>query len=93
MLTVVVPAASASAFKRPSFLNDVSHRAAAAETHGFLPNKTRLFLSRSSTADLTTAAGRLTLAASVPTWSSIDDPPASSPLSAFKAKSLVTAKV
>jgi hypothetical protein len=28
MLAVVVPAASASAFRRPSFLNDVSHKAA-----------------------------------------------------------------
>jgi hypothetical protein len=34
MLTVVVPAASASAFRRPSLLNEVSHRAAA---RGFLP--------------------------------------------------------
>ena len=65
MLTVVVPAASASAFKRPSFFNDASQRAAAAETHGFLPAKTLLFLSKSSTAALTTAAGRLTLAAYV----------------------------
>jgi hypothetical protein len=61
MLAVVVPAASASAFKRPSFFNDASHRAAAAETHGFLPNKTRLFLFKMSSAALTTAAGRLTL--------------------------------
>ena len=61
MLTVVVPAASASAFKRPSFLNDASHKAAAAETHGFLPAKTLLFFSRISTAALTIDAGRLTL--------------------------------
>jgi len=60
MLAVVVLAASANAFKRPSFLNDASHNAAA-ETHGFLPVKTRLFFSRSSTAALTTAAGRPTL--------------------------------
>ena len=64
MLTVVVPAASASAFRRPSLLNDASQRAAA-ETHGFLPNKTLLFLSKSSTAALTTGAGRPTLAARV----------------------------
>ena len=34
MLTVVAPAASASAFRSPSFFNDASHRAAAC---GFLP--------------------------------------------------------
>jgi hypothetical protein len=34
-LAVVVPAASASAFKSPSLLNDASHKAAA-ETHGYL---------------------------------------------------------
>jgi len=34
MLAVVVPAASASVFRRPSFFNDASHRAAAC---GFLP--------------------------------------------------------
>jgi len=34
MLAVVVPAASASAFRRPSFLNDASHRAVG---RGFLP--------------------------------------------------------
>jgi len=61
MLAVVVPDASASAFKRPSFFNDASHRAAAAQTHGFLPAKTRLFLSKISTAALTMGAGRLTL--------------------------------
>jgi hypothetical protein len=33
-LAVVVPAASANAFKRLNFLNDASQRAAA-ETHGF----------------------------------------------------------
>jgi hypothetical protein len=57
MLTVVVPAASASVFRRPSFFNDASHNAAAAETHGFLPNRSLLFLSKMSSADLTTAAG------------------------------------
>jgi hypothetical protein len=35
MLAGVVPAASANAFKRPSLLNDASHNAAAAHTHGF----------------------------------------------------------
>jgi hypothetical protein len=60
MLVGVVPAASASAFRRPSFFNYASH-SAAAETHGFLPNKTLLFLSKSSTAALTIDAGRLTL--------------------------------
>ncbi len=77
MLTGVVPAALASAFRRPSFFNDASYKAAAAETHGFLPNKTRLFLSKSSTAALTIGAGRPTLAASVFTWSSIDGLPPS----------------
>jgi hypothetical protein len=37
MLAVVVPAASANAFRRPSLFNDASHKAAA-ETHGFLPD-------------------------------------------------------
>ncbi len=64
MLAVVAPAASASAFRSPSLLNDASHNAAA-ETHGFLPNRSLLFFSRSSTADLTIDAGRSTLAASV----------------------------
>ena len=65
MLAVVVPDASASFFRSPSLLNDASHSAAAAETYRFLPDRTLLFRSRSSTADLTTGAGRLTLAASV----------------------------
>jgi hypothetical protein len=62
MLTGVVPAVSASAFKRPSLLNDASHKAAA-ETHGFLPAKTRLFLSKMSSAVSTTDAGKPALAA------------------------------
>jgi hypothetical protein len=65
MLAVVAPAALANAFKSPSFLNDASHRALATETYGFLPNRTLLFLSKSSTAALTMGAGRLTLAARV----------------------------
>ncbi len=72
MLAVVMPAASASAFRRPNLLNDASHRAAAAQTQGFLPAKTLLFFSRSSTAALTTEAGRPTLAATVPTYSSME---------------------
>jgi hypothetical protein len=48
MPTVVVPDASANAFKRLSLLNDVSHRAAA---RGFY-----LFLFKTSSAVLTTAA-------------------------------------
>jgi len=55
MLVGVAPAASASLISRPGFQNDASHNAAA---HGLLPVKRRLFLSRSSSADLTMDAGR-----------------------------------
>jgi hypothetical protein len=57
-LVGVVPAASASCVRRPSLLNDASLNAAAAQTHGFLPAKSLLFLSKMSSADLTTGAGR-----------------------------------
>ena len=56
MLAVVVPAASASCVKRLNLLNDASHNAATAETHGFLPGRSS-FLSTMSSAVSTTAAG------------------------------------
>jgi len=59
MLAGVVPAASVSLF-RTSFFNDACRSAA---THGFLPAKKRLFLSKISNTDLTIDADRPTLAA------------------------------
>ncbi len=56
-LAVVVPAASANAFKRLNLLNDASQRAAAAHNHGFLLGRSS-FLSKMSSAVSTTDAGR-----------------------------------
>ncbi len=61
MLAVVVPDASASAFRRPSLLGDARH-SAAAETHGFLLGRSS-FPFKMSSAVSTTDAGRPALAA------------------------------
>jgi hypothetical protein len=64
MLAGVVPAASASAYKKPQLLKRRQPQRRRRNPRVFAKQKPSVFL-RSSTAALTTAAGRLTLAASV----------------------------
>jgi hypothetical protein len=64
MLTVVVPAASASAYKKTQYLKRRQPQRRRRSPRVFAKQKPSVFL-RSSTAALTIGAGRLTLAAGV----------------------------